>query len=117
MKERDVYEAIIEIGKRRGTVTYDFQPIYPHAAILCTAMFAAIMVSTTLGLLLPFVFRAERPFLFASILTGLVFFLIGSAKSRWSLAPWWRSGLETFGIGAAAAALAYGVGMLLGGIT
>jgi RNA polymerase primary sigma factor len=23
MKERDVYEAIIEIGKRRGTVTYD----------------------------------------------------------------------------------------------
>lgn len=23
MKERDVYEAIIEIGRRRGTVTYD----------------------------------------------------------------------------------------------
>jgi VIT1/CCC1 family predicted Fe2+/Mn2+ transporter len=45
--------------------------------------------------------------------TGVVFFAIGSIKSRWSLAPWWRSGLETLIIGMSAAGLAYAVGYLL----
>lgn len=66
--------------------------------------------------LLPFVFRAQDPFWFGAILTALVFFAIGSAKSRWSLASWWRSGLETLAIGLAAAGMAYGVGFLLKGI-
>jgi vacuolar iron transporter family protein len=77
--------------------------------------FLAFMVCGVVPLL-PFVFRTENPFLFASILTALVFFAIGSVKSRWSLTVWWRSGLETLGIGLAAAALAYGVGYLLKGI-
>ena len=34
-------------------------------------------------------------------------------KSSWSLIKWWRSGLETLSIGAAAAALAYGAGYLV----
>lgn len=42
--------------------------------------------------------------------TGLVFFSIGAIKSRWSLLPWWRSGLGTFAIGMCAAAIAFGVG-------
>jgi VIT1/CCC1 family predicted Fe2+/Mn2+ transporter len=46
-------------------------------------------------------------------MTALVFFLIGSVKSRWSPASWWRSGVETLAIGLAAAALAYLVGFLL----
>jgi VIT1/CCC1 family predicted Fe2+/Mn2+ transporter len=41
-----------------------------------------------------------------------VFFAIGALKSRWSLTPWWRSGLETFAIGGAAAMIAYFVGSL-----
>jgi VIT1/CCC1 family predicted Fe2+/Mn2+ transporter len=44
------------------------------------------------------------------VATGLAFFGIGAIKSRWSLAAWWRSGLETFVIGMGAAALAFGVG-------
>ena len=51
--------------------------------------------------------------LISALVTGLTFFAIGSAKSRWSLASWWRSGLETFLIGMAAAGLAYGVGYAL----
>ena len=42
--------------------------------------------------------------------TALVFFAIGSAKSRWSTAVWWRSGLETLLIGLGAASLAFVVG-------
>ena len=41
-----------------------------------------------------------------------VFFAIGALKSRWSLAPWWRSGGETLLIGGAAAAMAFAVGSL-----
>jgi VIT1/CCC1 family predicted Fe2+/Mn2+ transporter len=46
-------------------------------------------------------------------MTALVFFLIGSTKSRWSPVSWWRSGSETLAIGLGAAALAYLVGALL----
>ena len=42
--------------------------------------------------------------------TGMVFFVIGAIKSRWSLTAWWRSGLGTFLIGMSAAALAFAVG-------
>jgi VIT1/CCC1 family predicted Fe2+/Mn2+ transporter len=46
-------------------------------------------------------------------MTGFTFFLIGSFKSRWSTASWFRSGMETFFVGALAAGTAYGVGVLL----
>ena len=38
------------------------------------------------------------------------FFGVGAIKSRWSPAPWWRSGLETLFIGMSAAAVAFAVG-------
>jgi predicted membrane protein len=44
------------------------------------------------------------------IATGAIFFAIGAVKSRWSLASWWRSGLEKLLIGTSAAALVFGVG-------
>ena len=51
--------------------------------------------------------------LVASVATGIVFFTIGAVKSRWSPASLWASGLETFGIGMGAAALAYSIGHAL----
>jgi VIT1/CCC1 family predicted Fe2+/Mn2+ transporter len=63
--------------------------------------------------LLPFLVRVADAFWLAAGMTGGVFFAIGSAKSSWSTAPWWRSGLETFILGSVAAGLAYGVGVLL----
>jgi len=65
--------------------------------------------------LLPYLFGGSSPFLWSSITTALVFFAIGSLKSRWTLTPWWRSGLYTLGIGASAAFLAYFISSFLKG--
>ncbi|MEE8445734.1 MAG: VIT1/CCC1 transporter family protein [Alphaproteobacteria bacterium] len=51
--------------------------------------------------------------LWATALTALTFFAIGSVKARWSLMSWWRSGFETLAIGMAAAGLAYVIGYWL----
>ena len=47
------------------------------------------------------------------VATGLVFFAIGAAKSRWSLAGWARSGAETLLIGMSAAGLSFAIGFVL----
>ena len=57
--------------------------------------------------------QVSDPFTVDIYATGLTFFAIGVMKSSWSLIKWWRSGLETLSIGAAAAALAYGAGYLV----
>jgi VIT1/CCC1 family predicted Fe2+/Mn2+ transporter len=62
--------------------------------------------------LLPFLFGLNDAFRLSTIATLLTFFAIGAFKSKWSLAPWWRSGLETLLIGGTAAAIAYFVGTL-----
>jgi VIT1/CCC1 family predicted Fe2+/Mn2+ transporter len=59
---------------------------------------------------LPFLVNAPSSFALSIVMTGVVFFLIGSGKSRWSPASWWRSGFETLAIGMGAAALAYVIG-------
>ena len=80
-----------------------------HAAF---ATFAAF-VACGLVPLLPYLFGSASSFLVSCVLTGITFFLIGSFKSRWSTSGWVRSGLETFSVGAMAAGLAYGIGVLL----
>jgi len=66
--------------------------------------------------LLPFLFGAGgNALMAATIMTGATFFGIGTLKAKWSTAPWWASGLETFAIGMVAAGVAYGVGALLRG--
>lgn len=74
--------------------------------------FAAFLVCGLLPLL-PFILGAADSFLYSIILTGAVFFVIGSIKSRWSTDSWWSSGLTTFLVGGAAAALAFLVGVIL----
>ncbi len=63
--------------------------------------------------LVPFIFAVASPFLWSSVSTALVFFIIGSVKSRWSITSWWHSGLMTLLVGAAAALLAYFTGYLI----
>ena len=67
--------------------------------------------------LLPFLFGLAEPFAVASAMTAVTFFGIGALKSRWALASWWRSGIETLAIGATAAAIAYAAGTWIGMIT
>jgi VIT1/CCC1 family predicted Fe2+/Mn2+ transporter len=63
--------------------------------------------------ILPFLMETSHAFRLAGVLTGIVFFAIGAAKSKWSPVAWWRSGLETFVVGAVAAGLAYAMGYFL----
>lgn len=76
------------------------------------ATFSAFLVCGLVPLL-PYLFGMKDPLVLSMVMTGGVFFAIGSVKSRWSTAAWWRSGLSTFAVGAIAAGLAYGVGLLL----
>jgi VIT1/CCC1 family predicted Fe2+/Mn2+ transporter len=79
----------------------------PLRAALST--FAAFMLCGSVPLL-PFVVMPPAAFELSIVMTGLVFFLIGSGKSRWSPVSWWRSGAETLAIGMGAATLAYLIG-------
>lgn len=67
--------------------------------------------------LLPYLFaEADDALRLSALMTGAVFFGIGSLKSKWSTAPWWKSGLETFAIGGFAAVIAFGAGAALKGM-
>jgi VIT1/CCC1 family predicted Fe2+/Mn2+ transporter len=66
--------------------------------------------------ILPFAIGSPAPVWASTFMTGVTFFLIGSLRSRWSPAPWWRAGMETFLIGLAAAGLAYLAGVIVAGL-
>jgi VIT1/CCC1 family predicted Fe2+/Mn2+ transporter len=76
------------------------------------ATFAAFIICGLVPLL-PYLFGSSSSFLVSCVMTGATFFLIGSFKSRWSTTSWFRSGIETFFVGALAAGLAYAAGVLL----
>jgi vacuolar iron transporter family protein len=63
--------------------------------------------------ILPFALGFNADIKASAVLTGLVFFGIGSLRSFWSATPWWRAGAETLAIGMGAASVAYVVGALL----
>ncbi|MGI9412231.1 MAG: VIT1/CCC1 transporter family protein [Hyphomicrobiales bacterium] len=85
----------------------------PIRAALST--FAAFFMCGAVPLV-PFLVYLDNAFALAIGLTAIVFFAIGSAKSRWSLASWWWSGMETLVIGLVAAAVAYTIGFALKGL-
>ncbi|MGQ7847250.1 VIT1/CCC1 transporter family protein [Granulosicoccus sp. 3-233] len=79
-------------------------PATPVRASMVT--FAAFVVCGDIPLT-PFVLNTADPFSQAIIATGVTFVLIGSLKSRWSQAPWWKSALQTLAIGGLAAVIAW----------
>lgn len=90
---------------------YGMSPVAPRPFRAALATFVAFLAAGMVPLV-PFLFGAGNAFNVALVCTGGVFFLIGTLKSRWSLEPWWRSGLETLLIGGMAASIAYFVGSL-----
>ena len=86
----------------------------PWKAALST--FAAFLICGAVPLL-PFAVNTGDKSGLSLAATALVFFGIGSLKSRWSPTSWWRSGLETTAVGLAAAALAFGTGYWLKALT
>lgn len=94
---------------------YGLSPVDPRPLRAALMTFFAFLAAGMVPLL-PFLAGAASAFTWSAGLTAAVFFAIGTLKSRWSLAPWWRSGLETLVIGGTAAAIAYGVGSLFEGV-
>lgn len=86
----------------------------PSAASPLRAATATFLAFVACGAvpLIPFAALDEGAFHASAWLTAAVFYCIGALKSRWSLVPWWRSGLTTLAIGAVAAGIAYSVGGL-----
>jgi VIT1/CCC1 family predicted Fe2+/Mn2+ transporter len=67
--------------------------------------------------LLPYVVVApERRFAVAVAATLATLFAVGALRSTVTLLRWWMAGLEMLLVGAAAAAVAYGVGALMAGV-
>lgn len=98
------------------TEEYGLALTQPRPIYAAIATFVAFLLCGSVPLF-PFAFALPYSFALSTGMTGAVFFIIGTAKSRWALAPWWKSGLETFAIGSVAAILAYLVGYLLQGLT
>jgi len=63
--------------------------------------------------IMPFAIGMGSAVTLSAGMTALVFFAIGSVRSRWSPKLWWYAGLETMVIGLAAAGVAYLAGDLL----
>jgi VIT1/CCC1 family predicted Fe2+/Mn2+ transporter len=78
--------------------------------------FSAFLVCGLMPLV-PFLAGVPKAFAVASAMTGLIFVLIGALKSRWSIRPWWYSGLGTLAIGGGAAVVAYAIGAWLRAVT
>lgn len=83
-----------------------------------TPIFSALstfIAFISFGLLpmLPFILNFRTPFLFASVIAGLSFFIIGALKSRWSLENFLISGAKSFGIGSLASLIAFLTGRYL----
>ncbi len=94
---------------------YGFALTEPNPMKAASVTFLAFIICGAIPLL-PFVLGLSSSFAISTSMTALVFFMIGAAKSFWSLAPWWRSGGETLLIGGVAASLAYVVGYFLHGL-
>jgi VIT1/CCC1 family predicted Fe2+/Mn2+ transporter len=60
--------------------------------------------------LVPFLVESLATFQVSIVMTALVFFLIGSSRSRWSPVSRRRSGPETMAVALGAAALAFLIG-------
>ncbi|WP_300071041.1 VIT1/CCC1 transporter family protein [uncultured Ruegeria sp.] len=90
---------------------YGLGSVDPHPIKAALATFGSFLLAGLIPLM-PFLLSVERAFATSACMTLVVFFAIGALKSRWSLAPWWRSGIETLLIGGLAASIAYLVGSL-----
>jgi VIT1/CCC1 family predicted Fe2+/Mn2+ transporter len=88
----------------------------PHAVrsqwIAALSTFTAFLICGVVPLL-PYLFGNEHALRLSVIMTGIVFFVIGSIKSRWSTSSWWSSGLTTFAVGGVAALMAYFTGLVI----
>ncbi|MEM9556323.1 MAG: VIT1/CCC1 transporter family protein [Acidobacteriota bacterium] len=120
--------AVITAERERWVETmlneeHGFSPSGSSPGAAAAITFAAFVVVGALPLLtfvwqviVPPELEITHPFVWSSILTGVSFFVVGAAKSRFVGQSWLIAGLETLAMGSVAAVLAYVVGALLRGL-
>ena len=74
--------------------------------LLVYALFATLSLSLT----------SDQMFLIACVLTMISLFVLGAIKSRFSVKPWWRGGMEIMVMGSFTAASAYGIGWFVNAV-
>jgi VIT1/CCC1 family predicted Fe2+/Mn2+ transporter len=94
------------------TEEYGLPPTVRSPWLAAITTFAAFLCCGLVPLI-PYLTGADYPLSLSIAMTGVVFFAIGSIKSRWSTTSWWNSGFSTLAVGVIAAGLAYGAGMVL----
>lgn len=97
------------------TEEFGLQLESPSAIKAAGATFSAFVLAGFVPLvpfLLPMDLRPGAIFGVSAVATAITFFATGAVKGHVVRQSWLTSGLETLGIGSAAAALAYAVGML-----
>lgn len=117
--EGDDLERIVELvtGNRKRwirtmlTEEYGLPNEVRSSWVAALSTFTAFLVCGLVPLF-PYLLKISNALEVSTVMTGTVFFAIGSAKSKWSTVSWWRSGLTTLFIGAIAAALAYAAGLV-----
>lgn len=90
---------------------YGLPPVDARPIRAALVIFAAFVVAGMFPLL-PYLIGLSDAFSWSIGIAALTFFGIGTIKSRWSLAHWFYSGMETLLIGGTAATLAFAVGRL-----
>lgn len=93
----------------------DVQEPFPQRHAVAT--FAAFVLAGVVPLLSYVTVPGGDPFGLAVVLTLVTLFLVGSARALVTDVGWWRSGSEMLVVGAVAAAVAYGVGGFVEGLT
>ena len=89
----------------------------PFATRHALATFLAFVIAGAVPLL-AFVLGVPAPsrFVVATALTLVTLFSVGAARTAVTKGRWWTNGLEMLGVGALAAAVAYGIGRLLAAV-
>lgn len=89
-----------------------------RAAVVTMVAFVLVGLIPLVPFLLSYFtgFGVGRPYLASTVMTGVAFFSVGTAKSWFIDESWIRAGLETLAVGGAAAGLAYLVGLLFSGM-
>ncbi|MBZ0217755.1 MAG: VIT1/CCC1 transporter family protein [Fimbriimonadaceae bacterium] len=121
--EGEDLENMIEIATSSKDHWIDFMMVeeYGLALIQRSPIMSGIITFLAFAIcgfvpLIPFILGLPASPIMATVMTGIVFFIIGSLKSKWSTQKWYASGGETLFIGLIAAGMAFAIGDLLGGI-
>ena len=107
------------IGRLQEELGLSLRGPSPWRAALCTFVAFVVIGALPLSAFIwqsIFPGRWADPFAASAVLTGLAFFAVGALKSLFIEDHWSKAGLETLGIGALAALLAYVVGPALRGL-